>query len=334
MARDLFKRAELIKSSGAPVAPQTPPQPEEAARPRTAPGAMAKFMMDRSVVHKEADELKERLKDFEGARPVKLIDPQLIAPSEWANRAAESFDTQDFENLKSEIASSGGNVQPIKVRPKGKGAGNSWEIVYGHRRHRACMELGIPVLALIEDLTEQQLFVEMDRENRQRADLSPWEQGMMYSRALDRGLFPSNRKLAEALGVDLSQVGKALSLAKLPQEVIAAFSSPLDLQFRWSAPLKDALQKDPDGVLQRARAVAQLLPRISPPKVYAELIGEGSTAAVAAESQAAKEWKGGNGKVIASLKVDKKGRMVLAFERPISAKHREELEAFVAKVLK
>lgn len=34
------------------------------------------------------------------------------------------------------------------------------------------------------DVDDQQMFVEMDRENRQRKDLRPYEQGMMYGHAL------------------------------------------------------------------------------------------------------------------------------------------------------
>ena len=92
-------------------------------------------------------------------------------------------------------------------------AQQGYEIVYGHRRHRACLDLGLPVLAVVEEVGEQQLFEQMERENRARADLSAWEQGMMYARALDQGLYPSNRQLAQAIGRDLGDVGKALSLA-------------------------------------------------------------------------------------------------------------------------
>ena len=75
----------------------------------------------------------------------------------------------------------------------------------------------MPVLAVIESLGEQQMFVEMERENRARKDLSAWEQGMMYARALDSGLYPSNRQLAQAIGRDLGDVGRALLLARLPR---------------------------------------------------------------------------------------------------------------------
>ena len=82
--------------------------------------------------------------------------------------------------LKSEMESAGGNVQAIKVRPIPGTEPQEYEIVFGHRRHRACLDLGLEVLATIESIDDKELFKEMDRENRQRADLRPYEQGLMY----------------------------------------------------------------------------------------------------------------------------------------------------------
>jgi ParB family chromosome partitioning protein len=215
------------------------------------------------------------LEEFDGAEVARLFDPKCIKASKWANRSEESFLSPEFEALKQEIESAGGNVQPIKVRPLPNAPGE-YEIVFGHRRHRACLELGISVLALIDQLDEVQLFTQMDRENRQRADLRPFEQGTMYARALDGGLFPSLRKLAEALGVDLGNASKAVTLARLPAQVLSAFASPLDLQQRWSTHLSAVLQKDPDIVLSRARTLAQLVPKPSAGAIFKELIGEGA----------------------------------------------------------
>jgi ParB family chromosome partitioning protein len=151
-------------------------------------------------------------------------------------------------------------VQPVKVRPiaSGSDAHAQFELVFGHRRLEACAQLGLPVLAMVENLGDAALFVEMDRENRSRKDLSAWEQGVMYRRALDRGLFASNRRLAEAVGADLSNVGKALALASLPEELVNAFASPLDLQYRWAKPLRDAWEAEPQVVLERAARLAGL----------------------------------------------------------------------------
>jgi hypothetical protein len=120
MSKKLAAKAGLIQALNLPpVAAQraaAEPAPE-AARPKTAPGSMLQFMSSQSAAIKEAEDLKERLKAFDGASPVRLLDPQTIRPSKWANRHDASFESADFAELKSEIESAGGNVQPVRVRP-------------------------------------------------------------------------------------------------------------------------------------------------------------------------------------------------------------------------
>jgi ParB family chromosome partitioning protein len=199
------------------------------------------------------------------------INPALIFPSKWANRHASSFQGAEFEALKADIRANGGNVQPIKIRPC-KDNPDRFEIVFGHLRHRACSELCLDVLALLEDVDDKKLFIEMDRENRNRSDLRPYEIGLMYARALDEELFPSIRMLAEAVGIDQSQLSKATRLSRLPTEVINAFPSPLDLQYRWAEKLTSALQKDHDLVIDRARQIQEQVPRPSGTETYTFLV--------------------------------------------------------------
>ncbi|MEI2713950.1 MAG: hypothetical protein V9G04_11860 [Nocardioides sp.] len=117
--------------------------------------------------------------------------------------------------------------------------------------------------AIVEVLTDAQLFTEMERENRERQDLSPWEQGVMYKRAIDDGLFPSLRRLATSIGAQVGNVSTAIQLASLPPEVIEAFPSPLSLQFRWGTALKAAIDKSPDDVLAQARELAAMTPKLA-----------------------------------------------------------------------
>lgn len=228
---------------------------------KTAIGMHADALFRDEKVSAENVELKQKLAEFDGSTATRLLDPKKIKPSKWANRSELSYAEKEFVELRQEIETAGGNIQPIKVRPL-KSIAGEYELVFGHRRHRACLELGINVLAVIEDLDDAELFCQMDRENRARASLSPWEAGVTYAKALDEGLFPSARKLSEAASIDLSQLGKALSLARLPSDVIAAFPSPLDLQYRWATLLIPAIQKDPDLILSRAKEL-----RISPEKL-------------------------------------------------------------------
>jgi ParB family chromosome partitioning protein len=197
-----------------------------------------------------------------------------VKPSRFANRHILSFSGPEFADLKAEIASAGRNVQAIKVRPvKGGEGGQEYEIAFGHRRHRACLELGLPVATIVEDLTDAELFAEMERENRERQNLSPWEQGVMYKRALEEKLYPSLRKMAAALGAQAGNVSTAVQLASLPEEVVAAFASPLVLQYRWAAPLKEAADSNPDSVRTLAAELSKLEPKLPAKEVLARLTG-------------------------------------------------------------
>lgn len=272
----------------------TTPSPAAAApapRPKTAPGLLMSQANDQrsellrenealrtrvaALGHAEAraNELSQELQAWDGAKATRLIDPAKIRRSRWANRDVRHFESEDFRLLKEEIASAGGNVQPVKVRPIAVPGddGAEYEIVYGHRRFQACLELGFPVLAMVDSVDDRGLFVEMDRENRTRKDLSAWEQGLMYRRALDEGLFPSNRRLAEAVGADLGNVGKALALASLPQDIVEAFASPLDLQYRFAKPLKDAFERDPVIVRSRAQRLSKMTPKLPAKEVIDRL---------------------------------------------------------------
>lgn len=239
--------------------------------PRTGPGQMLAFRAHMQESTHKVQELERKLAVFDGALVQRQLDPARVHPSRWANRHEASYLSPDFDALKLDVQASGGNVQPIRVRPLA-GVADAFEIVYGHRRHRACLELGIPVRAVIEDMDDSALFAAMDRENRARRDLSPFEQGEMYRRALDEGLFGSLRQMAQALGVDAGNVSKALGIARLPREVLDVFETPLNIQFRWGHQLHQAMQKDPEGVIARAKAIRSSPKRLTAAEAVGRLL--------------------------------------------------------------
>lgn len=290
--RDKAKKIDLSSlgvrprsvAEGAPGEPGDRPTPMPR-QPRTAVGLHAAQLYQDSEVRSENAALKKQLEEFEGAVPGRLLDPSKVRPSKWANRLEESFFTPEFRALEEEIVAAGGNVQPIKVRPI-EGT-DEYEVVFGHRRHRACLNKGLPVLAIVVKMSDVDLFSEMDRENREREDLRPFEQGLQYARALEQKLFPSIRKMSECLGVDASGVSRLIAMVDLPPEIVKAFSSPLDIQFDWGGKLAQAHTASADRVLEEAARIAQEREQgaqIPPPKVFARLISVlPATSAVATE---------------------------------------------------
>ncbi len=305
--RSITDKAMFALQVSTPAQTQSP---TSAARIRTGPGALVAHLAAESDAMKENEALRAELKVFEGSSPAKKMSPGLIEPSKWANRHTDSFSAEAFAQLKAEIASAGGNVQPIKVRPVTSATVEKYEIVFGHRRHRACLELGLPVLCIVESITEQALFQEMERENRHRADLRPFEQGEMYRRALDEGLFSSLRALAEAISVQPGHVSTALQIARLPEQILSAFPSRLDIQYRWGKPLTDLVKASPELALQRATdLIAEVKggASFSGAEVFARLTE------VAAQAVEKREVKVG-GALVASIR-QSAGRVVVEFEK-------------------
>lgn len=313
------------------------PAPAADSRPvtrvaRTAPGQLMEYAAEqRENLVAEVEELKRKLamhegegggaarakqleaelmaaqtelRQWDGAKGVRLIPASDIVPSPLANRHVLNFSSAEFRQLMEEIKSAGGNVQPVKVRPLSQPKdGAHFELVYGHRRHEACRQLGLPVLALVDNVDDQVMFIEMDRENRTRLDLSPWEQGLMYKRGREMNLFANQREMAEELGVNQALISRAMALAELPEEVVAAFPSPMDLQFRWAKPLTDALAEDRAAVLKRAEELSALKGKLGAAAIFSRLV-----ATDVAENDAETTYDVKlSGKRVATVKASQKG---------------------------
>jgi ParB family chromosome partitioning protein len=243
-----------------------------AMQPRTGPGQMLAAREAILAMQSEIDAMRRRLEQFDGSLPTVRIDPLKVRPTRWANRHETSFAAPTFGRLKESIALAGGNAQPILVRQVQQ---DEYEVAFGHRRHRACLELGLPVLAVVwtGPMSDMDLFLSMDRENRERTDPSAYEQGMSYLAAIEGGLFPSQRRLAETLGVSHTWIRKAMMVAQLPTQIIQAFASPLVVQPKHAEEIKAALDRDPRPVLRRAALLSRREARLTAGQVVAQLIG-------------------------------------------------------------
>ncbi len=321
--------AEGAAPAVAGTASVTAPAQTGAPRPRSTGVA---GITDRINLYHQVEELQAQLAVFDGAQLVVKLDPSRVKESKWKNRHELSYATKEYLDLRDEIEAAGGNVQPIKVRRKGKGAdgADEYEIVYGRRRNRACLDLSFPVAAIVEDLDDVELFKAMERENRNRADLSPWEQGVMYKDALDSKLFSSQKQMAAALNISSGALSMALALASLPDEIINAFPSPLELQYRWAPELTQALEADTARVLTRAQEFMEQSPR-PPAKVVLEgLVGAASSPKMPPVSR---EFRSGD-RVLGSFAKDGRGRVNVKLSGgALTAAKEKKLIDFIERLL-
>ena len=120
------------------------------------------------------------------------------------------------------------------------------------------------------------LFEAMCRENFGRVDLSAYEEGLSYKRALESGIYPTQHKMAAAIGVTQAHISQVLTVASLPAEILAAFPSPLEIQYRWAEAIQQRLKADRKGTLQRAASVAVDPQRFTSAKLVFEHLMEKS----------------------------------------------------------
>jgi ParB family transcriptional regulator, chromosome partitioning protein len=273
----------------------------------------------------------ERLEAERQAGMVVLrLDPKKIRSSEFANRleAGLKDDDAEFRLLKEDIRTQG-QLDPIRVRPAPSGSGFEYEIIYGHRRHAACLALdreidgGFRIQALLDaaSVDPKRLALQMHAENDVREDLSPYEYGRMYKSWLDAKLFATQGQLAAAVGRDDSPVSMYVQVAELPTPVLAAFADPREISLRWAPHLMKALKDDREHVLAIARTVAGLNPRPSAPETLRLLTAARGEKRDSASREEAVKIKGR----IAFRVARRDGRLTLKFGSEIGRQIQKEL---------
>jgi ParB family chromosome partitioning protein len=236
--------------------------------------------------HDESAEiLAGRARAYEEARAsgqlLLALDPKLIRSTEFRNRDPHALlvHDQDFVELTRAIQRHGQHT-PIRVRPVNDGSAYEYEIVFGHRRHAACLVLdassshGFKVLASIDaDCADaKNLVLKMYLENAARLDLSAYETGRMFQQWLDENLFSNHDSIAAAIGKSKQLVGKYLAIAGLPDYVLKAFRDPRGISLRWGADLRRQLEADGPALHDRALELAARKVPPAPEEVFAELI--------------------------------------------------------------
>lgn len=154
---------------------------------------------------------------------------------------------------------------------------HKYELIYGARRLFVARHLNKPLLVEICDMSDRECIVAMDIENRQRADVSPYERGFSYLRWLRSGQFSSQEELAQTLRVSASQVSRLMKLAQLPAVIVDAFPEANAICEGWGLDLLSALD-DPERrqrTINLARRLGQSWPRPPAREVYRQLLSAG-----------------------------------------------------------
>jgi ParB/RepB/Spo0J family partition protein len=127
----------------------------------------------------------------------------------------------DIEELVESIREHG-LLQPIRVRPTGKGL---YQIIAGHRRFLSHRVLGLRAIsAVVVDETDEAAAVQSIVENLQRENLTPLELAKGI-RELATGFDLTSEQIGQAISKSPSQVRNWIRLSRLPDDVLEKIES-------------------------------------------------------------------------------------------------------------
>lgn len=177
------------------------------------------------------------------------VDPNLCRMWNYHNREYALLTAENCADLIASIKKAGRNTMPAFVRRVDDGGIHSYEVIAGARRHFAVTYLrDVEKLSNIEfhvqpieGLTDIDAHALMDLENRQREDISDFERARDYLTAIDAFYDGKQSVMAERLELSTSYLSRLLDLARLPDEIVEAFPSILDLKERHARDLKPFL---------------------------------------------------------------------------------------------
>lgn len=248
-----MSRKNLLSSlHSGPTQEHPPASPPPHARPHMdAPkakplAAVSKSLGELNDRSRRASEIERKLS--EGQAVVEL-DTASIDPSFVQDRMDE-----DIDGLLASIREQGQQV-PILVRLHPDRPGR-YQVAFGHRRLRALAMLGVPVKAIVRDLTDEQLVIAQGQENNERKDLSFIERARFAARLREQF---SREVIISSMSIDKGNLSKMLSIIdSIPEAAIVAIGaapgvgSPNWLQM---AELFNAAS-DPDQLIKFAQSRA------------------------------------------------------------------------------
>ncbi len=199
--------------------------------PKNLKALLAKKLAENSQRHAEA----QQETDFDVGRQHTKLSIDNIDPNPYQPRRV--FPQQELEELAASIAEVG-LLQPISVRQ----VRDRYQIIAGERRWRAYKLLGRATIeALVIPVEESDMAVLALVENMDRSDLSDYEIGKALRQI--EGLFPTRKKLAEALGLNREDMYRYYTFEHLPEPILARLdANPRLLSRAAAADIKRTMQ--------------------------------------------------------------------------------------------
>ena len=214
---------------------------------------------------KRSTTIGDRLAGDIEEKTLKWVDPAECRMWDHHNRAYDLLTEDSCRDLIDGIRSQGRQEFPAIVRRVTDGGAATYEVICGARRHFAVSWLRannypqFRYLIEVRDLTDEEAFRLADIENRDREDISDFERARDYAGALERYYGGRQKDMAERLEVSEGWLSRYLQLARLPEEIVAAYGSIRDIRELHARVLKPLLARpaERDKVLAAAAELAE-----------------------------------------------------------------------------
>ena len=185
--------------------------------------------------------------DYLAAGVIHYLDPKTCSVFDLNGREQGPFNLAKHKKL---IESIREHVQQVPVIVRRSSREGRYQLVAGTRRLRAVEHLNAmeredrQLLAEVRELSDQEAWILAQTENSERTDISNLERARNWKAALHQ-LFDGNQtKFSRSLGVHKSLVSRMLTLAGMPDEIIALVTNPDTLNVHFAEQLAPRL-KDP-----------------------------------------------------------------------------------------
>lgn len=201
---------------------------------------------------KRSTTISDRLSGEIEEKTLKWVDPAECRMWTHHNRAYNLLTEDSCRDLIDGIRSQGRQEFPAIVRRVTDGGAEAFEVICGARRHFAVSWLRannypqFKYLIDVRDLSDEEAFRLADIENRDREDISDFERARDYANALERYYGGKQKAMAARLEVSEGWLSRYLQLAKLPDEIVAAYGSIKDIKEIHARQLKPLLARPAD----------------------------------------------------------------------------------------
>lgn len=248
------------------------------------------------------------------------LNPKECESWKYANRQKDELG--DIDELVGSIRANK-QLQPALVRlHPTPHDGIKYEVIFGRRRHIACLRLGVPFLAILKSITNvQDAIAAQDAENKLRNDVSNYSNALLYKRLLSDGVFKMEKELAGKLRLSASTLNDLMAYSKIPEDIIRRIPNIHELSKQIVIKLVQLINRSPDNHKKILAVAGELGASITSPSKL-ERICEDKTSSPAKDKIekliTAKTYSMDSGKKLFTLKSDNRGLPSFVLDKAVS----------------